>query len=468
MNGALQLSQAIRRASLEVRGLRAAVRAGMLGLESPRTLRGIAAALRGYGAFGSASRIAALRHGDLAAIADDRGELTFNELDERVNRLANALGAKGLGPGSSVGVLCRNHRQLLIVAFAVTRAGLSVIMLNTSFSARQCAEVAEREGVDLLVYDIELGDAVADVHAPFGKLAVAIDDPGADDLDRLIAEGAATLPPSPVSAGRIVILTSGTTGTPKGASREDPRGFVGAGAVLERMPMRGREATVVAPPLFHGTGLLIALLSIGLGSKLVLRRRFDAAQFLDDIARHRATAVCVVPIMLQRMLALGEDEIRDRDVSSLRVVFCAGSQLPAEVAISTMDALGEVIYNLYGSTEVALATMTTPADIRAAPTSVGRPLLGSRVRILDDHGCELPQGQIGRIFVGTLSPFEGYTGGGAKEIIDGMLSTGDVGHFDAAGRLFIDGRDDDMIISGGENVFPREVEELLLTHPAIS
>jgi fatty-acyl-CoA synthase len=468
MNAVAQLGQGIRRASLEVRGLRAGVRAGMLGLESPRTLRGIAAALRRYGAFGSASRIAALRHGDLSAIADDRGELTFNELDGRVNRLANALRANGLGPGSSVGVLCRNHRQLLIVAFAVARAGLSVIMLNTSFSARQCAEVAEREGVDLLVYDTELGDAVVDVRAPFGKLAVAIDDPGADELDRLIDGGATTLPPSPASAGRIVILTSGTTGTPKGAPREDPRGFVGAGAMLERMPMRAREATVVAPPLFHGTGLLIALLSIGLGSKLILRRRFDAAQFLDDIANHRATAVCVVPIMLQRMLALGEDEIRDRDVSSLRVVFCAGSQLPAEVAISTMDALGEVIYNLYGSTEVALATMTTPEDIRAAPTSVGRPLLGSRVRILDEHGRGLPQGQVGRIFVGTLSPFEGYTGGGAKEIVDGMLSTGDVGHFDADGRLFIDGRDDEMIISGGENVYPREVEELLLTHPAIS
>src|SRR5262249_19093000 len=153
-------------------------------------------------------------------------------------------------------------------------------------------------------------DAVADVHAPFGKLAVAIDNPGADDLDRLVAGGSATPAPPPVSAGRIVILTSGTTGTPKGAPREDPRGFVGAGAMLERMPMRAREATVVAPPLFHGTGLLIALLSIGLGSKLVLRRRFDAARFLDDVAMHRATVVCVVPIMLQRILALGEDEIR--------------------------------------------------------------------------------------------------------------------------------------------------------------
>jgi fatty-acyl-CoA synthase len=234
------------------------------------------------------------------------------------------------------------------------------------------------------------------------------------------------------------------------------------------MPMRAREATVVAPPLYHGTGLVIAMLSILLGSKLVLRRRLDAAEFIDDIARHRATTVSVVPVMLQRVLALGEEEISRRDLSSLRVVFCAGSQLPADVAIRAMDLLGEVIYNLYGSTEVSLATLATPADIRAAPTSVGKPLLGSRVRILDEHGNKAPQGSTGRVFVGTTYPFEGYTGGGGKEIVNGLLCTGDVGHFDSDGRLYIDGREDEMIVSGGENVFPREIEELLITHPAIA
>jgi fatty-acyl-CoA synthase len=467
MSAAVEIRHFAWRASLEARGLRAAVRAGMLGPESPRTLVDIAGAVRAYGAFGSTSRIAALRHGDLPAIVDDRGQLTFAELDERVNRLAHALIAHGLRPGSGLGVLCGNHRQLLIAAFAAARGGLDLIMLNTSFSARQCAEVADRESVELLVYDAELAELAVDVRAPLGRLAVTLENPDADELDRVIEEGAATLPPAPTRAGRIVILTSGTTGTPKGAPRADPRGFAGVGAMLERMPMRAREATVVAPPLFHGTGLLIALLSLALGSKLVLRRRFDAAQVLDDIAGHRATAVCVVPIMLQRLLALGQHEIGARDLSALRIVFCAGSSLPPEVAIATMDALGEVVYNLYATTEVALATMATPADVRAAPTSVGRPLLGSRVRIRDEHGRQLPHGQTGRIFVGTLSPFEGYTGGGAKEIIDGMLFTGDLGHLDAAGRLFIDGRDDEMIISGGENVFPREIEELLLTHPSI-
>jgi fatty-acyl-CoA synthase len=265
----------------------------------------------------------------------------------------------------------------------------------------------------------------------------------------------------------VVLLTSGTTGTPKGAPRPESRSLTLVGPLLMRMPMRAGEVTVVAPPLYHGTGLLIAGLSILLGSKLVLRRRFEAAQFLDDIARHRATAVCVVPVMLQRILALGEEEIRKRDLSSLHVIFCAGSQLPADVAIRAMDLVGETIYNLYGSTEVSLATLATPADVRAAPASVGKPLLCSRVQILDEYGRNAPQGSTGRIFVGTTHPFEGYTGGGGKELVGGLLSTGDVGHFDAEGRLYVDGRDDEMIISGGENVFPREVEELLVMHPAI-
>jgi len=238
--------------------------------------------------------------------------------------------------------------------------------------------------------------------------------------------------------------------------------------VLERMPMRTRETTIIGPPLFHGTGLLIGVLAISLGNRTVLRRRFDPHTLLADIERHRAATVCLVPVMLQRLLALGEQEIRRHDTSSLRIVFCAGSQLPAEVALRAMELLGEVIYNLYGSTEVAVATLATPADVRAAPTSVGRPALGSIVKLFDDEGREVPRGQRGRVFVGTTSPFEGYTGGGRKETIDGLLATGDVGHFDEQGRLYIDGRDDDMIVSGGENVFPGEVEELLLSHPAIA
>ena len=462
------LAGAIRRVWLEMRSFVVLVRAGSVGIEPPRRLLSILGALRDFGTVGSATRIAALRYGSLPAIADERGELTFAEFDEQVNRLANALRAQGLGTGSSVGILCRNHRSPLIVSFAASRLGMSAIWLNTAFSAPQAREVAEREGVELLVHDVEFTDVVSGIALSRGRLVCAPEDPDRDEVERLLATGDPALPPPPQTSGRIVLLTSGTTGTPKGAPRSDERTLTLAGALLQRMPMRAREVTVIAPPLYHGTGLVIAMLSITLGSKLVLRRRFDASEFLDDIAGHGASAVCVVPVMLQRVLALGQEEIRRRDLSSLRVVFCAGSQLPANVAIRAMDLLGDVIYNLYGSTEVSLATLATPADIRAAPASVGRPLLGSRVRILDEHGNDTPQGSTGRIFVGTPFSFEGYTGGGGKKIVNGLLSTGDVGHFDADGRLFIDGRDDEMIVSGGENVFPREIEELLVTHPAIA
>jgi fatty-acyl-CoA synthase len=373
----------------------------------------------------------------------------------------------GLSAGSSVGVLCRNSRMPLIVAFAASRLGMNGIWLNTAFSARQAREVAAREGIEFLIYDADLAEAAADIEPRFGRLKTATDDRTVDELAQVIAGGDPTPTPAPSRPGRIVLLTSGTTGTPKGAPRPDSRSLTIPGAVLDRMPMRAREVTVVAPPLFHGTGLLIALLTISLGSELVLRHHFDAAQFLDDIERHRATAACVVPVMLQRVLALGEEEIRGHDLSSLRIVFSAGSQLPAGVALKALGVLGDVVYNLYGSTEVSVATLATPADIRAAPTSVGKPALGARVKILDENGHEPPQGETGKIFVGTTSPFEGYTGGEQKQVIDGLMATGDVGHFDSQGRLYVDGRDDEMIVSGGENVFPREVEELLLTHPAV-
>jgi fatty-acyl-CoA synthase len=444
------------------------MRAGALGGGPPQLMVQTLSALRAFGAFGAAPRIAALRHGERPAIADELGVISFAGFDEQINRLASAMRAMGLREGSSVGVLCRNSRMPLIVAFAASRLGMNGIWLNTAFSPRQAREVAAREGIEFLIYDADLAEAAADINPRYGRLKTATDDRTGDELAQLIADADPTPPSAPSRPGRIVLLTSGTTGTPKGAPRPDPRSLTIPGAVLDRMPMRAREVTVVAPPLFHGTGLLIALLTISLGSELVLRRQFDPVGFLDDIERHHATAACVVPVMLQRVLALDEEEIRKHEIPGrLKIVFSAGSQLPADVALKTMDLFGDVVYNLYGSTEVSVATLATPADIRAAPTCVGRPALGARITILDENGQELPQGQTGKIFVGTTSPFEGYTGGEHKEIVDGMMATGDVGHFDVEGRLYVDGRDDEMIVSGGENVFPGEVEELLMMHPAV-
>jgi fatty-acyl-CoA synthase len=219
--------------------------------------------------------------------------------------------------------------------------------------------------------------------------------------------------------------------------------------------------------MFHSWGFVHFTLGMGLGSTLVLRRRFDPEDTLSATAQHECTALIVVPVMLNRILELPADTVEMYDLSSLRVIAASGSALPGELALKVMDRFGDVLYNLYGSTEVAWATIATPEDLRAAPGTAGRPPRGTVVKLLDDDGREVRPGDTGRIFVGNEMAFEGYTGGGNKENVGGLLSSGDVGHFDPAGRLFIDGRDDEMIVSGGENVFPREIEDLLADHDAV-
>jgi fatty-acyl-CoA synthase len=207
---------------------------------------------------------------------------------------------------------------------------------------------------------------------------------------------------------------------------------------------------------------------MGLSSTLVIRRKFEPEATLSLTAQHEATALAVVPVMLQRILELPVETIQKYDLSALRVIAASGSALPGELATKTMDAFGDVLYNLYGSTEVAWATIATPEDLRVAPGTAGRPPRGTIVRLYgEDGGLITKPGDTGRIFVGNEMLFEGYTGGGGKDVIDGLMATGDVGHFDSGGHLFVDGRDDEMIVSGGENVFPREVEDLIADHDAI-
>ena len=219
------------------------------------------------------------------------------------------------------------------------------------------------------------------------------------------------------------------------------------------------EPVVVSTPLFHALGFGFLGFALLLQGTLVVRRRFDPEAVLTDIADHGATTLVAVPVMLQRILALPEPTLRRYDTSSLRAIVCSGSALSADLATKVMDAFGEILYDLYGSTEVGWAAMAGPSDLRSAPGTVGRPPRRTEVAVLDDEGRSVTRGKSGRIFVGGGMTFDGYTGGGGKESITGLMSTGDTGHLDEAGRLFVDGREDEMIVSGGENVFPGEVEE---------
>jgi fatty-acyl-CoA synthase len=412
----------------------------------------------------------AARFPDRAALIDERGTLTFEEVHRRTNALARELRAAGIKEGDGVAIMCRNHRGFIEATVACSKLGASALYLNTAFAAPQIADVMRREDPAGLVYDEDFANLVQE-GGEGRKRFVAWSDPGAtpkdSSLEQMIARGDTSDLVPPQESGKVVILTSGTTGAPKGAARKQPDSLEPAAALFSKIPLRARETTVIAAPMFHSWGFAHFTLALPLSSTLVLHRRFDPEDTLRAVAQHRATALAVVPVMLQRILELAPETIARYDASCLKIIAASGSALPGELATRVMDAFGDVLYNLYGSTEVAWATIATPADLRAAPGTAGRPPMGTVVKLLDEQGREVPKGQSGRIFVANEMVFEGYTGGGGKEIVGGLMSTGDVGRLDAGGRLFVDGRDDEMIVSGGENVFPREVEDLLADHEAI-
>jgi len=456
--------------AVTARATAAVARSGILAPQRPDKLARIAVEIGRRGPFGAAATMAAIRWGDRPALSDELGTLTYNEIDARSNALANAWLADGMKPGDTVAILCRNHRGFADATYAAAKAGLRSVFMNTEFAGPQIEDVCKREEVSALVFDEEYDDRAPNWAARHFRAWTDSGDAGSAHatLEELIADSS----PEPVDAGgarpTVVMLTSGTTGTPKGAPRSEVGTINSLGALLDRVPIRTGEVTYVAPPFFHALGFANLSIALSYGSKVIARRRFDAEAFLRGIEENRVTTAVVVPAMLQRTLALGRERIADFDTSSLRIIFCSGAQLPGVTATETLDVFGDVLHVLYGSTEVSYASISRPRDHREAPTTVGKPTLGTKVRLLDDEGNEVPKGETGRIFVSNGMEFEGYTDGQHKEVIAGLMSSGDVGHFDEAGRLFIDGRDDDMIVSGGENVFPQEVEELLLAHPELA
>lgn len=408
------------------------------------------------------------------ALVDELGSLTFAELQRRSNALARALAELGVTEGSSVAVMCRNHRGFVEATIATAKLGADVLYLNTAFAGPQLVEVLERDRPTVVVHDEEFTRLLA--KADVGTSVLAWTDAGTGPgtgrgtgdptLESLIAGRSADDLEPPGRHGRIVILTSGTTGTPKGAPRSEA-GIDAAVSLLSRMPLRYGWRTHIAAPLFHTWGFAHLALAMLLGSTIVLRRRFEPEACLRVTQEERCDSLVVIPVMLQRMMALPDETLAAYDLSRVKVVASSGSALPGDLATDWMDHFGDNLYNIYGSTEVAYASVATPVDLREAPSAAGKPPYATIVKILDPDGRELPPGETGRIFVGNGLLFEGYTGGGHKEVVDGLMSTGDVGRFDEDGRLHVEGRDDEMIVSGGENVFPKEVEDCLMRHDAV-
>ncbi len=362
--------------------------------------------------------------------------------------------------------MCRNHRYFVDVTVAAAKLGADLLYLNTAFAGPQLVEVLEREKPAAVVHDEEFTKLLDKADTQRRILAWTDSDDGDTTVEGLISSADSGDLSAPQRHSRVVILTSGTTGTPKGAPRNEA-GIDAAVALLERIPLRAGTRVHIAAPLFHTWGFAHLALGMLLGTTAVLRRKYDPESALELVQKEKCEAVVVIPVMLQRIMALPQEKLDSYDLSAVRVVTSSGSALPGDLAVNWMDNFGDNLYSTYGSTEVAYGSIATPADLRQNPMTAGKPPIGTEVKIFDPDGKEVPEGESGRIFVGNSLLFEGYTGGGNKDMIDGLMSSGDVGRFED-GLLFIEGRDDEMIVSGGENVFPKEVEDCLSRHDSVT
>ena len=434
---------------------------------------------------------AAQRCPDRAGLIDERGTLTWRQLDDRCDALGVALQQRNPDSGlpATVAVMCRNHRGFIEALVGANRIGADVVLLNTSFAGPAMAEVIERESAGrpiTVIYDEEFTDtverALRDIPNATRILAWTDSADSADSTDNADVTGSATATvdslieahlgrrPQPASRkSDVILLTSGTTGAPKGAKRSAGSG--GAGdlkAVLDRTPWRAEEPIVIAAPMFHAWGFSQLLFAALLACPIVTRRKFDPEATLALIDRHRATGLAVVPVMFDRIMDLPEDVRNRYSAKSLRFATASGSRMRPDVVTAFMDQFGDVIYNNYNATEAGMIATATPADLRAAPDTAGRPADGTELRILSADHREVADGEVGQIFVRSSTLFDGYTSGATKDFHDGFMASGDMGYLDAAGRLFVVGRDDEMIVSGGENVYPIEVEKTLAAHPGVA
>lgn len=395
----------------------------------------------------------ALRWPMRTAVIDDRGALSYRGLDRCADRLARSLRANGSGP---VGLLCRNHRGFILGHLALERAGRDVVLLSTGLPTAQLSQIVVREELDEIIADSEFSDTLAGIA---DSVRVRPADPA-----KIASWGRSGVHTWPLRRSDVVLLTSGTTGPPKGA-RQGPRSpSLSDAGLLDALPIRVGDTVLIASPLFHAWGFAQSAIALATGSTVVLQSRFEPDATLDALKKHRVTTLAAVPLMLGRLLEAAEPDLR---LPALRTVLSSGNILSASLATAWIDRFGPNLYNIYGSTETAIASVATPQDLIAAPGTVGRPPKGVHVAILGDDDEPVSVGALGRVFTANSMQFDGYTDGSNRTRIDKLMATGDLGYLDADGRLFVDGRENDLIVTGGENVFPSQIEELLEHHPLV-
>jgi len=408
-------------------------------------------------------------------IAEERA-YSFFEMNERVDRIAAALAERGVRAGDRIVVMVKNRPDFVIAQIAAGKLGCGAVSCSYRSTPAELEYVVTHSGARALFFDVDVAMTVREAAPKLTKVGEerCFSVGGTADpfptLEGLVATAKGPPPPAGDEPA-VVMYTSGTTGKPKGAVRQFAKGSAAAAlAFIGETPMQVGEVHLAVCPLYHATAFGFITMSYMVGSTVIVLRDFRPEAFLEAIQRYRVTTTAVVPTMLHRILLLGEEAIRRYDTSSLKAIFTGGASLPIPVANEVLRIFGHKLFNFYGSTETGVVTLAKPEDLRAAPGTIGRPIPGQEVQIVGPSGRPCRPGEVGELYARSGQLFSGYhadEAGTQDAMRDGFFSVGDLARMDARGYLFLEGRKRDMIISGGVNVYPVEVEDVVHAHPAV-
>ena len=407
--------------------------------------------------------------------------LTFGELDDKMDRLALGLSRRGLGRGSSVILLMKNRPEFMLLQGGTARIGAAAVSVSWRSTPSELVYLAQHCGAKAICFEHDLWSIVAEAKKSLPDLdaknlfSVGGSAPGSASFEELMAASRGEFVPAKgvENDAAVVIYTSGTTGKPKGAVRKFPKDALPAAMrFIAETPMRCDDVHLVTCPLYHSTAFGFLTLHLILGATAVLMDEFKPEAFLEHVDRYGVTSTAIVPTMIHRVLALGKGVIDKYDTRSLRAIYSGGAPLPGPLAIECMDRFGDILFNFYGATETGLVTLAKPADLRAAPGTIGKAVPGNEIRLLSDDGVrEVADGEVGELYARNKMLVAGYhkdDEATRSSMNDGFFSVGDLARRDRDGRFFIEGRKRDMVISGGVNVYPAEIEGVLEAHPDVA
>jgi len=407
----------------------------------------------------------------VAVICQDQ-KLTYSELYSRSNALAMSLYELGLRQGHKISLFSQNSLFIPEISIAVNMLKLSTIPVNWHLKGSELNYILNDAGCDSIIYQEGLRQAVLDSGVPL-KNKIVIGSPMGDEIpyQKLLVPKANNIDFAYGDYPQTIVYTSGTTGSPKGAQRTVSTTFMlMITTCIYEFGLKSSDVHLIVCPLYHSAPLIFMILQLVLGSTSVIMPKFNAEEMLSMIEKYRVTTTFVVPYMITELLNQPDSVVKKYDLSSLRGVICAAAPLNPEHKRAFQRRFGKILYEFYGATETGINTVLKPQDIEKKANSVGRILPLNKVKILDENRKEVPPNTQGEIFIKNPFLMNGYykkESDTRKSMYKNYLSVGDVGMIDHEGFLYITDRKSDMVISGGVNIYPAEIENALLSHPSV-